>query len=123
MRYAILPAPLFALALAACEQPPVTGEQLFAANCASCHGTDATGGTMPGAPDLTTIARRKGGFSYAYVMSTIDGYLRDDTHGPMPEFGALLESEMEVWTDDNGVPTPTPSALLKLAGYLEGLQR
>lgn len=121
MRHAILP--VLALALAACEPAPQTGADLFAANCAVCHGADAKGGGLAAAPDLTGLSKRHGGtFPTTYVMSTIDGYARDDTHGPMPEFGVLLEGEREVWTDPNGVPTPTPSALLMLASYLEGLQ-
>jgi menaquinol-cytochrome c reductase cytochrome b/c subunit len=32
------------------EGDPAAGETLFAANCASCHGADATGGS---GPDLT----------------------------------------------------------------------
>ena len=116
--------PLIAvLGLTACEMPPQTGQDLFAANCAVCHGADAKGGGLPAAPDLTGLAKRhRGTFPTAYVMSTIDGYARDDTHGPMPEFGVLLEGDREVWTDPNGVPTPTPSALLMLANYLKGLQ-
>lgn len=46
---------------------PTSGQELFAAYCASCHGTDASGnGPAAGAlraklPDLTTLAKRKGG--------------------------------------------------------------
>ncbi len=114
-----------ALALAACSQPAEqTGAQLFAENCAQCHGADARGQAMLNAPDLTTLAQRHGGkFPTAYVMSTIDGLNRENTHGPMPVFGKILaESDMEVWVDDNGTPTPTPGALIRLAEYLEGVQ-
>ncbi len=121
--------PLIALAAvamaAACTAPPEpSGAELFAQNCAQCHGTDAKGGAMANAPDLTTLATRHGGtFPAEYVMSTIDGLSRENTHDPMPVFGKVLErSDMEVWVDENGTPTPTPGALIRLAEYLEGLQ-
>jgi len=106
--------------------PETSGAELYGAYCAGCHGTDATGGDVIAgkrAPNLTTLSRRHGGdFPTAYVMSTIDGYARDNTHGPMPEFGELLGGDMASWTDENGTPTPTPAALLSLAEYLEGQQ-
>ena len=116
--------PLAILALlAACDTTPPTGGELFQANCASCHGTDARGGVMLDAPNLTTLAARRGGvFPTAFIMSQVDGFTRDATHGAMPEFGGLLGGELETWTDANGVPTPTPAALIRLAEYLEGLQ-
>lgn len=115
------------LALAACAEEPVTGAGLYADYCASCHGADAKGGTemvdgkLP--PDLTTLSRRyKGRFPAVYVMSTIDGYAREATHGPMPIFGELLDGEIVTWTDPDGVPTPTPASLVLLSVYLEELQ-
>ncbi|MCK8464347.1 cytochrome c [Aliiroseovarius sp. S1339] len=127
--------PVLTLTLAACEPEGLfnansekidvtdeTGEQIFAENCAACHGADAKGGVMAEAPDLTTLTARHGGnFPASYVMSTIDGYAKG-TRGPMPEFGAHLESEMEVWVDEKGVQTPTPGALVRLAEYLESVQ-
>jgi hypothetical protein len=79
---------------------------------------------MAGAPDLTTLSQRHGGkFPARHVMSTIDGYAKGSHRSPMPEFGAFLESEMEVWVDEKGVQTPTPAALVRLAEYLESVQR
>ncbi len=46
---------------------PSSGSELFAAYCASCHGTDGKGHGPAAAalkaklPDLTTLAQRKGG--------------------------------------------------------------
>ncbi len=78
---------------------------------------------MLDAPNLTTLAARNGGvFPATYIMSKIDGFSRDATHGAMPEFGPLLSGETEIWVDENGVETPTPTALVRLAEYLEGLQ-
>lgn len=113
------------LALAGCVEEPTTGAGLYSEYCASCHGVDAKGGPNiePPAPDLTTLAKRHGGaYPAVYVMSTIDGYAREATHGPMPIFGELLEGEIETWVDPKGTPTPTPVALILLNEYLEGQQ-
>lgn len=119
------------IALAGCEMDETadgnkSGAALYADYCAACHGPDATGGIEVGGkttPNLTTLAaRHEGAFPTTYVMSTIDGYARDDTHGPMPRFGDLIDSRTVMWVDEEGVPTPTPQALLRLATYLEGLQ-
>lgn len=122
---ALLIAGLALAGLAGCvEEPPMTGAGLYGDYCASCHGADATGDPDIGAPDLTRLAARHGGtFPARYAMSTIDGYSRDATHGPMPEFGALIASPVETWTDEDGTPTPTPLSLILLAQYLEGVQR
>ncbi|MCK0126884.1 cytochrome c [Gelidibacter sp. F2691] len=130
--------PLLLITLAACQpedifrtqtQPEMedvsdlTGAEIFAENCASCHGDDAKGGIYPSAPDLTKLTAKHGGsFPTRHVMSTIDGYAKGTQRAPMPEFGALLESEMEVWVDEKGVQTPTPAALVRLAEYLESVQ-
>lgn len=103
-----------------------TGAQLYGEYCAACHGPSGTGGLEVGGkttPNLTRLTKNNGGvFPTVYVMSTIDGYARDNTHGPMPRFGDLLDSRMVEWVDPDGVPTPTPHALLRLATYVEGLQ-
>ncbi len=117
---------LACLALAACSDEVTTGAGLYADNCAACHGPDARGGTelfdgkLP--PDLTTLAARNGSFPTVYVMSTIDGYNRAATHGPMPIFGELLDGPTANWADPDGGVTPTPTALIQLAAYLESLQ-
>lgn len=118
---------LCCLALAGCEEEPVTGAGLYAAYCASCHGTDARGGSeVAGGPfgsDLTVLAKNNGGvYPAEYVMSTIDGYERERTHGVMPIFGDLLDGRVETWVDSNGVPTPTPVSLILLNEYLTGQQ-
>lgn len=123
---------LMPLALAACQldtpraSEEVTGASLYADYCASCHGLNAKGGQVISGvktADLTQLsARNKGAFPARYVMSTIDGYARDDTHGPMPRFGELLDGAMGVWVDDKGVETPTPQTLILLADFLESQQ-
>lgn len=114
-------------ALTGCIEEPMTGAGLYGDYCASCHGADAKGawyaadGTVT--PDLTTLARRHGGrYPAVYVMSTIDGYARDETHGPMPIFGDLLDGPVETWVDPDGTPTPTPVSLMLLNEYLHGQQ-
>lgn len=116
-----------ALMLGGCVEAPTTGAELYGGYCARCHGADARGGTeridgkLP--PDLTTLAKRHGGtFPSDYVMSTIDGYAREATHGPMPTFGDLIESKTVAWVDADGVPTPTPLYLTLLDEYLRGQQ-
>jgi mono/diheme cytochrome c family protein len=103
-----------------------SGAALYADYCAACHGPGGTGGIEvagKATPDLTMLAKNNGGvFPMTYVMSTIDGYARDDTHGPMPRFGDLIDSPVVTWVDEEGVATPTPQALVSLAEYLERLQ-
>tara|TARA_R100000322_G_scaffold75912_9_gene47612 strand:+ start:6697 stop:7083 length:387 start_codon:yes stop_codon:yes gene_type:complete len=120
-----------ALLVAGCELEETadgakSGADLYADYCAACHGPGGTGGVEvagKSTPDLTQLAARNGGvFPMTYVMSTIDGYARDNTHGPMPRFGDLIDSPVVTWVDVDGTPTPTPQALVRLAQYLEGLQ-
>ncbi len=80
-----------------------TGEGLWRAHCASCHGMDGKGGG-PAAkalkktpPDLTTLAQRnKGKFPAEQVEQTILGDPRLDVHGTreMPVWGPAF-SELE----------------------------
>ncbi len=117
----LLPVLALAAACAANEMPgPSEGQALFAQNCTSCHGNDATGGD---GPDLTRIAARNGGtFPAAQVLSQIDGYGRGKVSAEiMPEFGALLEGDL-VPVDIDGTLTPTPRPLAALLAYLESIQ-
>jgi mono/diheme cytochrome c family protein len=108
---------------------PPEGAQLFAENCAACHGADARGagpetlgiGKTP--PDLTGIAARNGGvFPRAEVLSTIDGYRQGAHPGRiMPEFGAEMRGDL-VPVEVDGVLTPTPRALAAILAYLESVQ-
>jgi hypothetical protein len=73
---------------------PVTsassGEEMYGAYCASCHGRDLRGGS---APDLTTLAKRNNGtFPTLMVKETIRGEARVDAHGPkdMPAWGVAF---------------------------------
>jgi mono/diheme cytochrome c family protein len=127
MRFFII---LTTLGLAACVEEPIDGRTAYMENCASCHGTDATGGG-PAArgltvapPDLTAISARNGGaFPRDQVMSTIDGLDRG-THfsAAMPEFGAGDLGETVI-VEDQGRGTPVPMKLLVLTEYLESIQQ
>jgi mono/diheme cytochrome c family protein len=119
-----------ALTLAACVEKPESGAQIFAAECAGCHGADARGdgpyarGLVTAPPDLTTIASRNGGeFPTDQVMSTIDG-LQRDAHfsAAMPEFGAG-DLGATVIVENDGLGTPVPTKLLLLTEYITLLQQ
>jgi mono/diheme cytochrome c family protein len=118
-------------ACSATEMPDAPeGAQLFADNCAACHGTSATGdgvlvSELTQKPaDLTRISARNGGtFPRAQVLSVIDGYSKGTHPGRvMPEFGLLLEGDT-VPVEVDGVLTPTPRPLAALLAYLEDIQQ
>ncbi len=61
------------------------GKELFAANCASCHGEDAKGNRDMGAPDLADAIWLKGSGEDAIVRQ-----VSSPRHGVMPAWGARL---------------------------------
>jgi mono/diheme cytochrome c family protein len=84
------------------ESREVTGAELYARYCTSCHGPDGKGdgplaASLKRPPaDLTTLAKRAGGrFDESAVMATIDGRRLVAEHGPreMPVWGARFEEE------------------------------
>lgn len=81
----------------ATSSTPPSGAELFAQHCASCHGNDLKGiGSFPAPyrtpPDLTTLARRRGGkFPDAYVSNVLRNGVKLPAHGP---------AEMPVWGSD-----------------------
>jgi mono/diheme cytochrome c family protein len=81
--------------------PPITpvavGQEMFRADCASCHGLDAKGGgpaagALKNKPtDLTQLSKRNGGkFPSARVEEAIQGNSLIPAHG---------SREMPVWGD------------------------
>ena len=66
----------------------VVGRRLFLDNCAACHGTDATGNTALGAPNLTDAAWLYGGDPDTVITSILGG-----RHGTMPAWGPVLGDE------------------------------
>jgi mono/diheme cytochrome c family protein len=110
-------------------QPPRqdynSGEYLYRAFCASCHGSRGRGdGPVAGMlrvapPDLTSIARRNGGsFPRDRVLASIDGRQAVRGHG---------SAEMPVWGDvlkrtEGQNETVVRSRLAALVSHLESLQ-
>jgi len=81
---------------------PPSGEELYLAYCASCHGRDGRGGgpvaeVLERRPsDLTGLAAR-GHFDEANLIEIIDGRRVVSAHGTrqMPVWGPIFESELE----------------------------
>ncbi len=61
------------------------GRQLYLDNCAACHGTDASGRTALGAPNLVDSTWLYGGDPDTVVASILDG-----RRGTMPPWGEVL---------------------------------
>lgn len=61
------------------------GERMFVDNCAACHGRDARGNALLGAPNLTDADWLYGGDDEAVRASILEG-----RHGTMPPLGAAL---------------------------------
>ena len=71
----------------ATEHPDLleAGKQLFADNCASCHGEAAKGNQELGAPDLTDAISL-----YGSGEAAVAAQVRAPRHGVMPAWGARL---------------------------------
>ena len=122
--------PLAAAAPAAASTPqpspsPMSGAQLFAAYCASCHGEDGHG-DGPAAPalksklpDLATMAKRKGG-----------KFPEGDTYQVIKWGGGIIghgSKDMPVWGVAFRTLTPNDEAdvnlrIKTLISYLESIQ-
>lgn len=61
------------------------GAQIFAENCAACHGEDAKGNRELGAPDLTDAI-----WLYGKSEAAIAAQVRNPKNGVMPAWGARL---------------------------------
>lgn len=64
------------------------GKMLFNENCAACHGREARGNALLGAPDLTDSDWLYGGDGAAITTSILDG-----RHGVMPPWGPQFGPE------------------------------
>jgi cytochrome c oxidase cbb3-type subunit 3 len=71
-------------ALAKNDQAMHIGGRLFADNCASCHGRDAKGNHVIGAPDLTDSASL-----YGHSAADIQKSIADGRSGAMPPWASL----------------------------------
>ena len=123
---------LFTMLVPAFAEDVERGAELFAENCATCHGAEAIGdGPMTEIlsvqpPDLTSLSARNGGeFPLERVVRHIDG--RDTVvlahGGPMPVFGSLLQGESGVIDAADGTPIFTPQPVVDLAAWLRTIQQ
>lgn len=130
MRFPLILVAAFGLGACMPEEPPPTGAEDFAAFCSSCHGVGGKGdGSMATElahrpSDLTGLARRNGGeFPKLRVMAKVWGYTGGrDGAAVMPNFGPLLDSQMVPYDSGDGIESPTPLRLVRLAEYVESLQ-
>ena len=123
---------IFPLALAACiEERKPSGAADFTTFCSACHGAGgaadgaAAAGLKQAPADLTRLSARNGGvFPGTAVMGKIWGYTGGrDSHAVMPEFAALLQSDLVPYDGGDGIFTPTPLRLVQIAEHLQTLQR
>jgi len=130
MRFPLILVAAFGLGACMPEEQPPTGAEDFAAFCSSCHGVGGKGdGSMAAElahrpADLTRLARRNGGeFPKLRVMAKVWGYTGGKEGAVvMPNFGPLLESQMVPYDSGDGIESPTPLRLVRLAEYVESLQ-
>ena len=104
---------------------PVSGQEMFNAYCAACHGKDGKG-TGPAAPqlkqapaDLTTLAKRHNGkFPDDYVTSVLRFGTKSPTHGSsdMPVWGPLLSAV------SNHDKAQVEIRITNLTAYIKSLQ-
>jgi mono/diheme cytochrome c family protein len=107
----------------------MTGQELYARFCASCHGESGRGdgpvskSLAVETPDLTLIARRHGGkFPRERIERIIDGRFIIGAHGSrtMPVWGEDL-SRLEIGNPD--AERLTETIIGRLADYVQSLQR
>jgi mono/diheme cytochrome c family protein len=106
-----------------------SGEGLFRAYCASCHGPAARGdGPVAGAlrtppADLTRIAQRRGGrFEAAEIAGYIDGRSRVPAHGEvdMPVWGRRYDDRNQGMLQDETLLSP--GMIFNVVEYLRSIQ-
>ncbi len=81
------------------KNPPVAGARalkIYLANCAHCHGTDATGGPL--APSLVKLAQRKR-LTRSFLIEYLAGHGREPTPGSMPKFAQLTGEDLQTLAD------------------------
>jgi mono/diheme cytochrome c family protein len=118
------------LVIAACSKPPaVSGRELYAGNCASCHGRYADGEGPAAAdvsapvPDLRYLAARNGGvFPRPWVADVIDGRDIVKAHGSrqMPVWG---DAFAEIDDANGSVEAQTAAKITALVDYLAEIQQ
>jgi mono/diheme cytochrome c family protein len=118
-------------AVIAQEPDIVAGQEIYAAHCVQCHGTDAKGdGPMAellaiDTPNLTDLAKRNDNIFPTHVVAMqIDGRAPMLAHGgEMPVFGPFLDSDQHVVLRmADGQPMMTGLPLANIVTYLESIQ-
>lgn len=104
---------------------PASGQEMYVAYCASCHGRDGRGGGPVAAalkappPDLTTLARRSNGkFPADHVYQVIRGDVNMPAHGDkdMPVWGPVFLAMSDAH------PSEVQMRMTNLTKYVESLQ-
>jgi mono/diheme cytochrome c family protein len=110
--------------------PPSSGPEMFAAYCASCHGTDAKGrgpaaSALKAVPrDLTVLSKENHGkFPAFHVEATIRGDDNLLSHGSkdMPVWGFLFSSMDK--SSPMGEKAYSDLRIANLTRYIESLQQ
>ncbi|HKQ05600.1 MAG TPA: cytochrome b N-terminal domain-containing protein [Blastocatellia bacterium] len=90
--------------------------KIFLANCANCHGVNATGGPL--GPPLLNLARRRN-LSFDYLTNWIAGHAREPMADSMPRYNQLAEEErreLAEWLLKLDKPVQRSTAALPAAG-------
>jgi mono/diheme cytochrome c family protein len=104
---------------------PASGQEMYTAYCAVCHGTDGKGAGPAASAlkvpptDLTTLSKNNGGkFPDMKVLSTISGKSGVPAHGSreMPVWGSLF------WNLSHGHEGEVQQRESNLTTYIESLQ-
>lgn len=121
--------PLLAIKAQAADYVAMSGQQLYARFCASCHGVLGRGdgpvsnSILVEVPDLTLIARRAGGkYPRERIVQIIDGRHIVGAHGTrvMPVWGEDL-SRVEIGNPD--AERASRTVIERLADYVGLLQK
>ncbi|MEO0248479.1 MAG: cytochrome b N-terminal domain-containing protein [candidate division WOR-3 bacterium] len=82
--------------------------RLYFANCADCHGGDATGGPM--APSLVRLAKKRGR-TVPFLVGYLSGHEREVSPGSMPRFTQMAQEDkvaLAEWLLNLNEPIPIP---------------
>ncbi len=109
----------------------VSGEALYRAHCAVCHGIEATGHgpmvtVMTVQPaDLTRLTQRYDGvFPLERVAARIDGRDPLVSHGSdMPVYGQFFQGKDVALKTDAGQPLMTSQPIADLVAWLRTIQK